>query len=137
MLGNRVHVGAGCNLLLCSAATKPDFPRAVTELEHGGTYWGVYITAVRTGQTNQISPEDQMRLDAARKSLTDLGYEPDSGAFDSGCEQGFVEQLRLDPQRKYAATRIYFAEEAQARQFVEAYQPGVVGTAKVTMGCLD
>ena len=113
----------------------PDFPRAVTEFDHGGTYWGVYITVVRTGQMNEVSPEDQMRLDAARNTLMDVGYQPDSGYLD--CEPGVVEQLRLDPQREYAATRIFFAEEAQARQFVEAYEPGVVGTAKVTMGCLD
>jgi hypothetical protein len=120
-----------------AAVAKPDFPRAVTQLEHGGTYWGVYITVVRTGDGQQISPEDQKRLDAAAKSLTDWGYNPDSGAFDAGCEQGFVEQLRLDPPRQYAATRIFFANDAQAQQFVKAYQPGVVGTAKVTLSCMD
>ncbi|MBP2328407.1 hypothetical protein JOF56_008792 [Kibdelosporangium banguiense] len=69
--------------------------------------------------------------------MTDIGYKPDSGAFDVGCEQGLVEALRLDPQRQYAATRIFFTTETRAQQFVKAYQPGVVGTAKVTLYCMD
>jgi hypothetical protein len=117
----------------------PDFPPAVapSSLRHGSTYWGVYVTVVRAADNYQIKPDDQNRLDTARKSLTDLGYEPDSGAFDNGCEQGMREQLHLDPQRIYAAVRIFFATQAQAQQFVDAYQPGVVGTAKVTLYCMD
>lgn len=121
------------------AAAEADFPPAVAplELEHGGTYWGVYVTVVRADDNLQIAPEDQKRLDAAEKSLTDLGYEPDAGAYDLGCEQGVREQLRLDPQRDYATVRIFFTTQAQAEQFVTAYQPGVVGTAKVTLYCMD
>ncbi|HEU5469207.1 MAG TPA: hypothetical protein VFV67_01030 [Actinophytocola sp.] len=121
------------------AAAPPDFPPAVApaKLEHGRTYWGVYVTVVRTDDNFQIKPEDQNRLDAAEKSLTDLGYEPDAGAYDVGCEQGLREQLRLDPQRNYATVRIFFAEQAMAQQFVKAYQPGIVGTAKVTLYCMD
>ena len=122
-----------------AAAAKPVYPRAVapSALKHGGTYWGVYVTVVRADDNLQVKPEDQKRLDAAKKSLTDLGYEPDAGAYDLGCDQGLREQLRLDPQRNYATVRIYFAEQAQAGQFVKAYQPGVVGTAKVTLYCMD
>ncbi len=118
---------------------KPDFPPAVAPaaLHHGGIYWGVYVTVVRADGNYRVTPGDQKRLDAARKSLTDLGYEPDSGAYDIGCEQGLQEQLHLDPQRIYATVRIFFATHAQAEQFVEAYQPGVVGTAKVTLYCMD
>ena len=118
---------------------EPDFPPAVapSALQHGGTYWGVYVTVVRAEDDYQIEPDDQKRLDTAKKSLTDLGYEPDSGAYDIGCEQGMREQLHLDPQRVYAAVRIFFATQAQAEQFVDAYQPGVVGTAKVTLYCMD
>lgn len=118
---------------------EPDFPPAVapTALQHGGNYWGVYVAVVRADDNYQVKPDDQKRLDAAKKSLTDLGYEPDSGAFDIGCEQGMQEQLNLDPQRGYAAVRIFFATPAQAEQFVEAYQPGVVGTANVTLYCMD
>jgi len=121
------------------AAAEPDFPPAVapSALQHGSTYWGVYVTVVRADDNYQVTPGDQKRLDAAKKSLTDLGYEPDSGAFDIGCEQGMQEQLHLDPQRIYAAVRIFFATQAQAEQFVEEYQPGVVGTAKVTLYCMD
>ncbi|MFL6141484.1 MAG: hypothetical protein ACJ72N_06380 [Labedaea sp.] len=120
-------------------AAKPDFPPAVApiSLKHGGTYWGVYVTVVRADGNLQVTPEDQRRLDAAQKSLTDLGYEPDAGAYDVGCEDGLREQLRLDPQRNYATVRIFFAEPAKAQQFVKAYQPGVVGTAKVTLFCMD
>jgi hypothetical protein len=120
-------------------AAESEFPPAVAplKLEHGGTYWGVYVTVVRTDDNFQITPEDQQRLDAGKKSLTDLGYEPDAGAYDLGCEQGVREQLRLDPQRNYATVRIFFATQAQAEQFVTAYQPGVVGTAKVTLYCMD
>lgn len=118
---------------------EPDFPPAVapSALQHGSTYWGVYVTVVRADDNYQVKPDDQERLDAARNSLTDLGYEPDSGAYDIGCEQGMREQLHLDPQRIYAAVRIFFATSAQAEQFVEAYQPGVVGTANVTLYCMD
>ncbi|TDV56158.1 hypothetical protein [Actinophytocola oryzae] len=120
-------------------AAESDFPAAVdpSALEHGGTYWGVYVTVVRADDNGQVSPADQKRLDAARKSLTDLGYQPDSGVYDNGCEQGVQEQLHLDPQRTYAAVRIYFATQTQAEKFVEEYQPGVVGTAKVTLYCMD
>lgn len=120
------------------ATAEPEFPPAVApaELQHGSTYWGVYVTVVRT-DNYQIKPEDQKRLDAGKKSLTDLGYEADSGAFDSGCEMGMQEQLHLDPQRIYAAVRIFFTTQAQAQQFVDAYQPGIVGTAKVTLYCMD
>ncbi len=118
---------------------KPEFPPAVapSALKHGSTYWGVYVTVVRTDDKLQIKPDDQKRLDAAAKSLTDLGYKPDAGAYDIGCEQGMREQLRLDPQRNYASVRIFFAGQSQAQQFVTAYQPGVVGTAKVTLYCMD
>lgn len=121
------------------APAEPDFPPAVSpsDLQHGSTYWGVYVTVVRADDHYKVTPEDQKRLDAGKKSLTDLGYEPDSGAFDNGCEMGMQEQLNLDPQRIYAAVRIFFATQAQAQQFVDAYQPGIVGTAKVTLYCMD
>lgn len=121
------------------ATAKLDFPLAVAPatLQHGSTYWGVYVTVVRADDNHQVEPDDQKRLDAAKESLTGLGYEPDSGAYDNGCEQGMQEQLRLDPQRIYAAVRIFFATPAEAAQFVEAYQPGVVGTARVTLYCMD
>ncbi|MEV4315658.1 hypothetical protein [Actinocrispum sp. NPDC049592] len=122
-----------------AAAAQPDFPAAVapSALQHGGTYWGVYVSVVRTDDKLQIKPDDQKRLDAAAKSLADIGYKPDAGAFDVGCEQGMREQLRLDAQRNYAAVRIFFTEQSQAQRFVTAYQPGVVGTAKVTLYCMD
>jgi hypothetical protein len=121
-----------------TVTAKPDFPPAVApaKLEHGGTYWGVYVTVVRADDRQQVRPEDQPRIDAAEKSLTDLGYEPVTGG-DINCDQGVREQLRLDAQRNYAAVRIYFAEQAQAQHFVTAYQPGVVGTAKTTLYCMD
>jgi hypothetical protein len=121
------------------AVAQPDFPPAVapSALQHGGTYWGVYVSVVRADDKLQIKPDDQKRLDSAAKSLTDLGYKPDAGAFDVGCEQGMREQLRLDAQRNYAAVRIFFAEQSQAQRFVTAYQPGIVGTAKVTLYCMD
>jgi hypothetical protein len=121
------------------AAAGPVFPPAVApaDLRHGGTYWGVYVTVVRADAGLRVTPDDQKRLDAARKSLADLGYEPDTAGFEVGCEEGMREQLHLDPQRDYAAVRIYFATQAQAGQFVTAYRPGVVGTAKVTLYCMD
>ena len=49
---------------------KPDFPPAVapSALQHGGTYRGVYVTVVRA-DNYQVKPDDQKRLDAAKKSL--------------------------------------------------------------------
>ena len=119
-----------------TTVVEPDLPAAVAQVEHGGTYWGVYVTVVRSG-TQGITQEDKNRLDVAASSLQAMGYEPDTGDFDPGCEQGVVEQLRLDPQRLYAAARIYFATQAEAQQFVTAYQPGIVGTAQVTLYCMD
>jgi hypothetical protein len=118
---------------------EPAFPPAVapSALQHGGTYWGVYVTVVRTSDDYQVEPADQKRLDVAKKTLTDLGYEPEAGAYDIDCEQGMREQLHLDPQRDYGAVRIFFATRDQAAQFVEEYQPGIVGTAKVILYCMD
>lgn len=120
-------------------SASPDFPPAVAPdaLQHGGTYWGVYVAVVRTDDDAKVTPVDQQRLDAAKKSLTDLGYEPAFGAYDVGCDQGMREQLHLDPRRQYAAVQLYFATRERAAGFVEAYQPGVVGTAKVTLYCMD
>lgn len=70
----------------------------------------------------------------AENSLKAQKYAPAVGPF---CEPDMTGPLRLDPQAEYQGVRLYFAEEQQARTFVDAYQPGVVGTAKVKLFCLD
>lgn len=107
----------------------PDFPAAV-QPEHGGEYAGVFLAVART-------PDDR-RLEKANDQARAAGYDDDVlGIGDIGCSEGAREALGLDPDEDYYAAALYFADMATAKQFVDAFEPGVVGTAVVRTYCLD
>jgi len=106
----------------------PTFPSAVTSPTQGGVYFAVYLAVVKEGQGDTTAK-------AAEESAKAAGYEIGTGEID--CEQGARAALKLDKTAAYQGTSIFFATAAQAKQFVDAYEPGVVGTAKITAYCLD
>jgi len=102
------------------------FPAAAAP-EHGGRVWAVFVAVAR-------DPGDE-RLDQAVRDLAAVGY--DAGVGELACYQGAAEALGLDPARTYLGVPVSFASAAEARQMVDAFEPGVVGTAEVVTYCLD
>ena len=94
---------------------------------HGGRAWAVFVAVAR-----DVGDE---RLDQAVEDLAAVGYE--TGVSEVGCFQGAAEALGLDPARSYLGVSVEFASAAEAEQMVEAFEPGVVGTAEVVTSCLD
>ena len=101
-------------------------PVPEAKLEQGGKVWGVYL-AVSRGEIDA-------KVDAARADVERLGYHPSSGQI--GCDQGAAEGLGL-PSEDYSMAAVYFETRELAQQFVDAYEPGVVGIALVTVFCAD
>jgi hypothetical protein len=95
--------------------------------EHGGSYWAVFLDVTRG--------DDTAGGQEALAALAELGYQ--GGIGDIGCTAGAVEALGLDPTIGYTGVSVFFATAADAQRFVDLYQPGVVGTAKITAYCLD
>jgi hypothetical protein len=108
-------------------ASSQEWP-AAAEATHGGQYWAVFLAVARPGT-------EQAELQQAAADASALGYP--AGVSDVGCSQGAHEQLGLDPTVQYQVVTIYFFERGEAQQFVDQYEPGVVGTAYVTAYCLD
>lgn len=102
----------------------PDEAMAV----HGGTYWSVVLELVR-------DDEEQDAAQAALDALQELGYQ--GGIGDVGCTDGIRQALGLDPAHGYTNVDVLFATAEEAQRFVDLYQPGVVGTVRVTTYCLD
>jgi hypothetical protein len=100
--------------------TPPSLPPEVLP-EHGGTYWGVYLTV---GDRPGV-PELQVAVERARAG----GYSPSIG--DIACDQ--------DPGASRVA--IYFATRADAELAAELvafdFDLAPVGVARVTTYCLD
>ena len=107
-------------------ATGPAFPAAAVPV-HGGRAWAVFVAVTRD--------MDDERLDQAVEDLAAAGYE--TWVSEVGCFQGAAEALGLDPARSYLGVSVEFASAAEAQQMVEAFEPGVVGTAEVVTYCLD
>ena len=105
------------------------WPAPKEQFAHGGTAWGVYL-AVERGTSTDVA-----KLRSASQQAASVGYEASDG--DVGCDRGAREALRLDPAKQYVAAVVYFGSEADARKFVDLYQPGVVGIARVETFCLD
>ncbi|CAN5126674.1 hypothetical protein BH24ACT1_BH24ACT1_11490 [soil metagenome] len=92
--------------------------------------FGVYLAVEHT----EMAPGPR-----AKRALADAGaagYQAGLGT-DIDCDRGARDQLGLDPGRDYAAVVLYFRSREHAQQFVDLFQPGVVGTAAVTVLCLD
>ncbi|HEX2023493.1 MAG TPA: hypothetical protein VHF00_02220 [Acidimicrobiales bacterium] len=107
----------------------PRFPTEWTDYRHGDTAFGVYLAVERT----RTAPE----LARAKEELRRAGYSVPQGVTDISCDQGAREALGLAPDVDYVAVVVYFRTEQAAQQFVDAFQPGVVGTAPVKIFCRD
>ena len=105
------------------------FPPEWTDYRHGDTAFGVYLAVERT----PTAPE----LAQAKEELRKVGYSVRRGVTDISCDQGARETLGLAPDVDYVAVVVYFRTEQAAQQFVDAFQPGVVGTAPVKIFCRD
>lgn len=112
-----------------TTAGQPGFPAEWEDYRQGDTAFGVYLAVERT----RIAPE----LAAAKEELRRVGYSVASGETDINCDQGAREALRLAPDVDYVAVVVYFRTGQEAQQFVDAFQPGVVGTAEVKIFCAD
>ena len=105
----------------------PTFPEQ-TAPEHGGTRSAVYLAVAY----DSADPE----LAQAQARAREAGY-AQVGLGEVSCDQGAREALGLAADRTYYAVALYFADRPTAQQFVDAYEPGVVGIADVRTYCLD
>ena len=112
-----------------TASSAPTFPPALTRADPDQRVWGVYLAVARG------SDYRDHRLAEAERQAEAVRYRPSVG--DLGCDPGAAEALGLDPKVSYAAVALYFENRRDARQFVDAYEPGVVGTAEIVMVCND
>jgi hypothetical protein len=105
-------------------------PAAVEALEHGGTYWAVYLVVAASGPDGGEPPG----LEAAVRRIRSSGVP--IGAYGGFCDQGAEAALaafgRVD-----TAVALYFETEAAARQFAGQLDPAPIGIAEVTTFCLD
>lgn len=108
--------------------SKPTFPTSVTAVQQGSTYYSVILTLVRGSSTGPAN-------ERAVAQAAAVGIEAFSGEL--SCLHGAAEAIKVDPDAPYTSTSVEFATAAQAAQFVAAYEPGVVGTAKVRTFCVD
>lgn len=95
-----------------------------TSLEHGGTYFGLYLA---------VGPPGATELDDAVEQLADLGIEAYAG--DLACDQGAAEQLGVG--EDLMAVGLYFETRRDAQSFAGALDPAPVGIARVTTYCAD
>lgn len=105
-----------------SAGLPPEAPAAP-----GTKYYAVFLAVATDAHDNSLA--------AAQQRAGRLGY--NGGMADIDCTPGARAQLKLKAAGSYMAFSVLFATKAQAQQFVAAYPSGVVGTAYVTVDCLD
>ncbi len=103
----------------------PEAPADAT-LEHGGTYWAVYLWVGETADA---------KAEAAVARAADLGYT--TGVGDLACDQGAAEALGVAPDQSGSAVAIYFDSRADAAAASGLFEPAPVGIARVTTFCLD
>ena len=97
------------------------------------TSWGTVLRGLVAVERTSSAPE----LTRAKEALQKAGYRVYPGATDINCDQGAREALRLTPSVDYFVEAVYFLTRQEAQQFVDAFEPGVVGTAFVTVYCRD
>lgn len=112
----------------------PTFPPAVYGLDQGTRYWAVYLALRKT--------VSDPRVVLAQRQAGAVGYTQEVGGGDLSCDRGARELLsaagiRLDPAIDYQTVALYFRTQQHASAFVDAYQPGVVGTVPVNAYCGD
>lgn len=105
------------------------FPPEAGGVQPGDRLFGVFVAVERT----TTAPE----LAGAKEDLRMAGYRVAPGATDINCDHGAREALGLTPGVDYFVEAVYFRTRSEAQQFVDAFVPGVVGTAEVTAYCRD
>lgn len=103
------------------------WPPASTTIAHGSQVWGAYVAVTS-------SPEDPA-VAAASERLEEVGYASGFGAGELGCDEGATEALGA-PEGSYGLA-VYFDTQADAETFAELWGPELVGTAQVTLFCMD
>ena len=104
-------------------------PAAVEAVEHGQTYWAVYLVVAISGGRPSVRGFDQ-----AVQRVRDSGVP--IGAYGGFCDQGGREAL-ADVGEVDTAVALYFQTEAEARQFAGDLDPPPVRVARVTTYCAD
>ncbi len=95
-----------------------------TDVEHGGTYFGVYLA---------VAPFDTPELEAAVDLLAELGIEAFPGSI--ACDQGAAAQLGV--RGDLATVAVYFERFREATRFARALDPSPLGIARVQTFCAD
>jgi len=90
------------------------------QIKQRQSYWIVTVAIAHS----PVVAADQARLVKAARGLQSLGLHPAQN--DSSCAD-LVRPLRLDSGKQYQWVLEVFRTSAQAKQFVDAYVPGVVG----------
>ena len=102
--------------------------RSVTEPEHGGRYWAVFVA---------VAPHHDPELEQAKADLSAAGYET-YGAGSLDCFQGAREALGLPAAAEhYGEVDVLFADRASAERFARQLGRPVAGFAQVRTFCLD
>lgn len=101
------------------------WPEGISTVTHGAQVHAAYVAVTES--------RDDPRWAQSRRQVEDLGYVASGGEL--ACDSGAAEALGLDPQMLGVA--VYFRSAADAQTFARMYEPGVVGTAPVTLFCLD
>lgn len=114
--------------LTASTVLRRRFPPEA-QLRHGERFYAVFVAVEQTGSAPELA--------GAKEELQEAGYSVSPGASDINCHDGAREALRLTPGVEYFVEAVYFLTRQEAQQFVDAFEPGVVGTAFVTVYCLD
>lgn len=115
-----------------TTTTLPEFPPTAASLTHGGESWAVYLAVA--DNYNFTAPEIEEAQDLAG------AYGISAGVGELGCDQGGAEALGLDPNGEWAAASVYFDSEADASEFVDAFEARghtVAGMGPVLTYCLD
>jgi hypothetical protein len=115
-----------------TSTTLPEFPQTLASLTHGGDAWAVYLAVADNYEFD--APE----LEEA-KDLAEM-YGIEIGTGELACDHGGAEALGLDPDGDWAAVSALFESEADAKQFVDAFEArghSVVGMGLVQTFCLD
>ena len=104
-------------------------PVAVEALEHGKTYWAVYlVVAVSAGRTSVPG------LDEAVERVKASGVPV--GGYGSLCDEGAREAL-ADVGAVDSVSALYFETEGEAREFAGKLDPPPVRVVKITSACID
>jgi hypothetical protein len=115
-----------------TTTTLPEFPQTLTTLTHGGDAWAVYLAVADNYEFT--APELGEAQDLAEM------YGIEIGTGELACDHGGAEALGLDPDEEWAAVSALFESEADAQQFVDAFEArghSVVGLGLVQTFCLD